>query len=150
MPDNIRIMYKRELQKIPVFGWCLKMSPYIAVDRERSREASDVLEGVVDTMSTGSSVLVFPEGTRSPDGTLGPFRRGVVAIAVRSGTPVVPVALIGTAAILPARTNRLSGGDVQLVIHAPLSVGGERTPQEEKALVGRLRSIIQETITLQP
>lgn len=150
IPDNIRIMYKRELQKIPVFGWCLKMSPYIAVDRERSREASDVLEGVVDTMSTGSSVLVFPEGTRSPDGSLGPFRRGVVAIAVRSGTPVVPVALIGTAAILPARTNRLSGGDVRLVIHAPLSVGGERTPQEEKALVGRLRSIIQETITLQP
>lgn len=148
IPDNIRIMYKRELEKIPVFGWCLKMSPFIALDRERSREASDVLDAVVNTMRSGTSVLVFPEGTRSPDGNLGTFRRGAVALAVRSGTPIVPVALVGTAAILPARTKTLRGGDVDLVIHAPIAMsGGEQSAQQEKALVASLRQTIAETLT---
>ncbi|MBK7033560.1 MAG: 1-acyl-sn-glycerol-3-phosphate acyltransferase [Ignavibacteria bacterium] len=91
VPDNVRIMYKRELRKIPIFGWCLRFSPYIAIDRERSREASDVLDSVVETLSTGSSVLVFPEGTRSEDGKVGVFRRGAFALAVRSGRTIVPL-----------------------------------------------------------
>ncbi len=140
IPDNIRIMYKRELERIPIFGWCLKMSPFIAVDRERSREASDVLDTVVSTMRSGTSVLVFPEGTRSPDGNLGVFKRGAVALAVRSGTPIIPVALVGTASILPARTKTIHGGDVDLVIHPPMMGEGE------KALVADLRKTIAETL----
>ena len=139
IPDNIRIMYKRELERIPVFGWCLKMSPFIAVDRARSREAAGVLDSTVDTMSSGTSVLVFPEGTRSNTGELGVFKRGAVSLAVKSRTPIVPVALIGTAAILPARTRKLVGGSVRVHVGQPLSVAATATSADEKALTTAVR-----------
>lgn len=116
VPDNIRIMYKRELASIPVFGWGLRMSPFIAVDRDNSREAAAQIEQAVQSMRMGSSVVVFPEGTRSADGSLGAFKRGAFTLAARAGRPLVPVALIGTAAIMPARTWRLKGGTVQCMI----------------------------------
>jgi len=143
VPDNVRIMYKRELEKIPVFGWCLKMSPFIAVDRAKSREAAGVLDATVHSMSSGTSVLVFPEGTRSNDGTLGVFKRGAVSLAVKSGTPIVPVTLIGTAAVMPARTKKLVGGSVTLHVDAPLPVAHITNSAEEKALTARLREIIE-------
>ena len=142
IPDNIRIMYKRELEKIPVFGWCLRMSPFIAVNRARSREAAGVLDATVESMSSGTSVLVFPEGTRSDDGTLGVFKRGAVSLAVKSGTPIVPVTMIGTAAVMPARTRKLVGGSVTLHLDAPLSVDGVTSSADEKALTATLREII--------
>jgi 1-acyl-sn-glycerol-3-phosphate acyltransferase len=146
VPDNVRIMYKRELERIPVFGWCLRRSPFIAIDRERSREAADVLETVVSTMRTGSSVLVFPEGTRSEDGHVQAFRRGAFTLAVRSGRPIVPLALIGTASILPKGTKRINGGVVTLRIGAPIEVPSEATRAEEKELMSTVRQIIAEAV----
>lgn len=149
IPDNVRIMYKRELQKIPVFGWCLKFSPYIAIDRERSREASDVLDAVVETLSTGSSVLVFPEGTRSDDGRVGVFRRGAFALAVRSGRTIVPLSMIGTAAILPKKTRHIQGGNVILRIDEPIAVPQPATRDVEKGLLAHVRQIIANNVDSQ-
>lgn len=142
IPDNIRIMYKQELRRIPVFGWCLHLSPYIAINRQSGREASDVLGAVVQSMSSGASVLVFPEGTRSEDGTVGSFRRGVANLASRSKTPVLPVSIIGTAQILPARTKTIRGGDVELIIDDVISTDGITNSVEEKNFTEKLRSII--------
>jgi 1-acyl-sn-glycerol-3-phosphate acyltransferase len=148
LPDNIRIMYKKELEKIPVFGLALKMSPFIAVVRERSREASGTLDAVVETMSKGSSVLVFPEGTRSDDGMPGPFRRGAIAIAVRSGTAIVPVVIEGTSRILPNGSSHLRSGKATLTIHEPVRVPGALDRVQEQALVHNLRSIFVEQLSL--
>ncbi|MBK9183935.1 MAG: 1-acyl-sn-glycerol-3-phosphate acyltransferase [Ignavibacteria bacterium] len=149
VPDNVRIMYKRELRKIPIFGWCLRFSPYIAIDRERSREASDVLDSVVETLSTGSSVLVFPEGTRSEDGNVGVFRRGAFALAVRSGRTIVPLSLIGTAGILPKKTRHIQGGNVTLRIDAPIAVPQPATREIEKGLMAQVRQIIANNVDSQ-
>ena len=146
IPDNIRIMYKRELVKIPIFGWALSMSPYLAVDRAKSREAASVVEATVNTMRKGSSVLVFPEGTRSEDGTMGAFKRGAVSLAVKSATPIVPVTLVGTAAVLPARSRKLVGGSVRVIIHPPEDVGSVESSLQEKALVERLRATIADRL----
>lgn len=146
VPDNVRIMYKRELERIPVFGWCLRISPFIAIDRERSREAADVLDAVVSTMRTGSSVLVFPEGTRSEDGHVQAFRRGAFTLAVRSGRSIVPLALVGTASILPKGTKRINGGEVGLRIGAPIAVPAEATRAEEKELMETVRQIIVKAV----
>jgi 1-acyl-sn-glycerol-3-phosphate acyltransferase len=149
VPDNVRIMYKRELRNIPIFGWCLRFSPYIAIDRERSREASDVLDAVVDTLSTGSSVLVFPEGTRSEDGRVGVFRRGAIALAVRSGRTIVPLSLIGTSGILPKKTRHIQGGNVTLKIDVPITVPQPATREIEKGLVAKVRQIIANNVDSQ-
>ncbi|MBK6291928.1 MAG: 1-acyl-sn-glycerol-3-phosphate acyltransferase [Ignavibacteria bacterium] len=149
VPDNVRIMYKRELRKIPIFGWCLRFSPYIAIDRERSREASDVLDSVVETLSTGSSVLVFPEGTRSEDGNVGVFRRGAFALAVRSGRTIVPLSLTGTAGILPKKTRHIQGGNVTLRIDAPIAVPQPATREIEKGLMAQVRQIIANNVDSQ-
>lgn len=122
VPDNIRIMYKRELASIPVFGWGLRMSPFIAVDRDNSREAAAQIEQAVQSMRSGSSVVVFPEGTRSADGSVGDFKRGAFTLAARAGRPLVPVALVGTATVMPARTWRLKGGTVRCIVLPPVEL----------------------------
>lgn len=140
VPDNIRIMYKQELENVPVFGWALKLSPFIALNREKTRSAAEAVNDTVHTMSSGTSVLVFPEGQRSYDGTLGPFRRGAVNLAVRSHTPVVPVTLRRAETIM--RGSHIVGGSVDVVIHPVLDVEQIHSSADEKAFTERLRSII--------
>lgn len=149
VPDNVRIMYKRELERIPIFGWALKISPFIGIERERAREAADVLQKVVDTMASGSSVLVFPEGTRSEDGNVGVFRRGAFSLAVRSGRQIVPLALKGTGAILPKKSRRIHGGNVSLQIFAPVTVPTAPTRADELRLLTDVRQIIASAVDSQ-
>jgi len=145
LPDNVRIMYKRELNKIPVFGWCLALSPFIPLDRADGRDAIAKLEATIASMRDGASVLVFPEGTRSADGKLGEFKRGAFVLAARSGKPLVPLAILGSAAILPARKLRLNKGTVTLVIGSPVHATGTSRADEMK-LLGTVRSIIDERV----
>lgn len=146
LPDNIRIMYKEELGRIPVFGWCLRMSPFIAVDRGDSREAFAKIEQTVATMSTGASVLVFPEGTRSEDGRLGAFKRGAFSLAARSGRPIVPVTLVGTAAVLPARGTRITPGVVSLTVDAPIILPAEASKADQLQAMQNLHTVLEQRI----
>jgi 1-acyl-sn-glycerol-3-phosphate acyltransferase len=137
VPDNVRIMYKRELERIPIFGWALKISPFIAIERERARDAADVLQKVVSTMASGSSVLV------------GVFRRGAFSLAVRSGRQIVPIALKGTGAILPKKSRRIYGGDVQLQIFPPVTVPTAPSRADEIRLLTDVRQIIASAVNSQ-
>lgn len=120
LDDNIRIMYKRELRKIPFLGWILALSPYIPVDRANPKEAMASIEKAAADIRNGSSVIIFAEGTRSADGQLGPFKRGAFLLATRSQKPIVPVAIIGSHLILPSGTSHIHAGTVQLVIEPPI------------------------------
>ena len=145
VPDNIRIMYKRELNRIPVFGWCLALSPFIAVDRADGRDAMARLEETIVSMRSGTSVLVFPEGTRSADGRLGEFKRGAFVLAARSGKPLVPLTILGSASIIPARKMRLNRGTVTLLIGEPLQMGGT-TRVDEMNMLRAVHGIIHEGV----
>lgn len=145
VPDNIRIMYKRELNKIPVFGWCLALSPFIPVDRADGRDAMAKLEATIASMRDGTSVLVFPEGTRSEEGKLGEFKRGAFVLAARSGKPLVPLAILGSAKILPARKLRLTKGTVAIIVGAPLHAAGI-SRADEMNMLGKVRSILHEHV----
>lgn len=149
IPDNIRIMYKRELEKIPVFGWCLKMSPFIAIDRADGRDAMARLEETVASMRAGSSVLVFPEGTRSEDGRVAQFKRGAFVLAARSGKPLIPVALVGTHNILPARTRRIVPGTVELHVENAVVLESPVSRQAESAAMASVRTSIGRHVDLQ-
>jgi len=146
LPDNIRIMYKEELGRIPVFGWCLRMSPFIAVDRGDSREAFAKIEQTVASMSTGASVLIFPEGTRSETGALGVFKRGAFSLAARSGRQIVPVTLVGTPAILPAQGLRIRPGVVSLTVDAPISIPIGASKAEQLVAMNELHTVLEHRI----
>lgn len=124
------------------------MSPFIAIDRERSRDASDVLDTIVATMASGSSVLVFPEGTRSEDGEVGAFRRGAFVLALRSGKPLVPLSLLGTKTILPKNTKRVQGGEVEVRIDPPIHAPEVSTREQEKEMMSSVRQIIVNNVNL--
>lgn len=148
LPDNIRIMYKQELERIPIFGWCLRMSPFIAVNRANARDATKAIQETVATIANGASVLVFPEGTRSVSGKLGDFKRGFVTLAVQSQTNIVPVAIMGTAAIMPANTRRVRGGRVSMVLLDVVSVPPQASRTEEQDLVVTVRTAISNAVSL--
>ena len=94
-------------------------------------------------------MLVFPEGTRSEDGTVGVFRRGAFSLAVRSGRQIVPLALKGTAAILPKGARRINGGDVSVRIFPPVTVPAAPTRSDELRLLTDVRQIIASAVDSQ-
>lgn len=106
LPVNFRIIYKKELEKVPVWGWGLKESPYIGIVREDPRLSMKSMEEAIESIKSGDSVLIYPEGTRTKDGNLQEFKRGAFMLAGKSGKPIIPVAVIGT---FPILTNGISG-----------------------------------------
>jgi 1-acyl-sn-glycerol-3-phosphate acyltransferase len=120
LPVPARFMAKRELFRIPIFGWSLKAGGFIPVDRGESARAKDAFQEAVRRLQRGASVLLFPEETRSLDGRLLPFRRGGFLLALRSGLPVVPVGISGTFHIQPRGSYRIHPGVVAVRYGTPV------------------------------
>jgi len=99
IPRRISLFAKRELFRLPVLGLGMRLAGFVAVDRAGKQAASGVATAV-STLKEGLSVFIFPEGTRSPDGRLQPFRKGAIAMAMEAGAPIVPVAIAGTFRLL--------------------------------------------------
>jgi len=146
LEDNVRIMYKKELENIPIFGYCLKVSPFIAVTRTDPRNAMRSIEEAVETIRRDTSVIVYPEGTRSKTGELGTFKRGAFMVASRSGKPIVPVAIVGSSQILLKGTYYFNRRNIKVVIHKPIQTQSNPTKQEETELMQRVWSELQETL----
>jgi 1-acyl-sn-glycerol-3-phosphate acyltransferase len=121
IPDQIRILYKKELNWVPVFGWGLKYGKtYIGIDRGRGQEAVQSLEAAAAKIRDGASVILFGEGTRTPDGRIQPFKRGPFSLAARANVPVVPVTINGSYDILPRGSWRIRPGRITLVLSPPI------------------------------
>jgi 1-acyl-sn-glycerol-3-phosphate acyltransferase len=139
IPDQIRIIYKKELQWIPIFGWGLKFGSYISVDRSRGTEAMRSLDAAAEKIARGASVLLYAEGTRTHDGQLQPFKRGAFNLAVKAGVPVVPLTVNGSFTILPRASLAIRPGTVGLVIESPIPITGAGK-DEEKRLMDLVRA----------
>jgi 1-acyl-sn-glycerol-3-phosphate acyltransferase len=92
---------KAENTKVPVLGWYLKMADYITVDRENDESKAEMLMKSFNYLRSGMSVMLFPEGTRSPDNKVRMFRRGAFQLAIETGVHILPVMIDGTGGILP-------------------------------------------------
>lgn len=101
LPLSFRFIAKRELFRIPVFGWAIKRAGYISIDREHPREALKAIEEAGQKIADGITVLIFPEGTRSIDGKLLPFMKGGFSLAMRANVPITPIGIIGTNRLQP-------------------------------------------------
>ena len=142
VPDQIRIVYKKELEVIPIFGWGLKWGSYIGIDRGRGPKAMRSIEEAIEKIRNGASVLLYAEGTRTRDGKLQPFKRGAFNIAVRAGIPVVPLTINGTFPILPKGSIVIRPQSAELVLDDPIPVTGEGK-EEEMRLMENVRTAIQ-------
>ncbi len=146
LPGNVKIIYKKELEKTPIFGWGLKRSPFIAIERSDPRRAMSSIDEAVKSIKDGVSVIVFPEGTRSKDGQLSSFKRGAFLLAARAGKPIVPVTVIGSSQILPAGARKFRNSTVRVVIGKPIANKDDITRLEEKALMNDVHGIIKSNL----
>ena len=96
LPWDMRWIAKQELFKVPVTGWYMHLSGDIPIKRGSSESVKEMMQTARDTLLRGLSVMIFPEGTRSPDGNLLPFKDGAFQLAIETGTPILPIALAGT------------------------------------------------------
>jgi 1-acyl-sn-glycerol-3-phosphate acyltransferase len=142
IPDDIRFVLKKELTRVPIWGWALKYGYYISIDRGRARDAAKSLEEAVERMRTGASVILFAEGTRTRDGKLQPFKRGAFSLAARSGVPIVPVAINNTFGILPKGSVRARPTDITMVLEKPIPTESVEGREAEVRLMSQVREAI--------
>jgi 1-acyl-sn-glycerol-3-phosphate acyltransferase len=132
-----------ELFKIPIFGRAMRKAGYISIDRYHRESAFESLKVAANKIKGGVSVLIFPEGTRSRDGNIRPFKKGGFVMAIDSGVPIVPVVITGTRAIMPKGKFRVYPGHVRMVIHQPIGTS-TYTRETKEALMESVRRVICE------
>ena len=142
---QLRLIAKRELFWIPFFGWALWATKHIVVDRGDRAGALETLKRAQERIEEGVSVVVFPEGTRSPDGNLLPFKRGGFLLAAKSKTPVVAVTINGSGKVLPKNDWRVRGGTVNVIISPPLTTENYR-PGNLRALSTEVEQRIKKNL----
>ena len=131
---QVRWVSKQEVRKVPVLGLCMQVTHQVLVDRDSPTQAISVIRQVKKLLDAGISVVLFPEGTRTRDGHLQPFKPGGFAVAVATGAPVVPVTLKGSGAIWPPGGLALRPGTVEVVFGEPIQVdihANKKTARED-------------------
>jgi 1-acyl-sn-glycerol-3-phosphate acyltransferase len=143
IPNRMAMIFKKELGKIPFFGWQLKMGPYVMIDRENFEKAMRSIEEAKEKMQNKNiSIVVFAEGTRSKTGEIQPFKRGAFRLATKVGYPIIPTTIIGSNRIMPKGTYKLRRGTIKVHFDMPISSEGINSRQEEIDLMNRVREII--------
>lgn len=142
IPDQIRIVLKRELTRVPFFGLAMKYGSYVVIDRARAKDAMKSLEKAAEKINQGQSVFLFAEGTRTMTGKLQPFKRGAFALAVKTGAPVVPVAINNTFGILPKGSRNVHPKDITVVLDKPITVPESNGKDAELLLMNEVHKAI--------
>ena len=147
IPLQIRWIIKSEIRKIPIFGYTLERMGHIYVDRKNRTAAYISLETASRKIKKGTSVIIFPEGTRSKDGHLLKFRMGGIIMALKSGVPILPITVNGSRFVLPKNTLALMPGKIEVVVGEVIdsSLYDENRKYE---LMEKIRSAIRENLDL--
>jgi len=124
LPGQARMLAKESLFKIPIFGWAIRLGGFISIDRKDRSRAKESFDAAAARLSSGTSALIFPEGTRSPDGRLAPFQRGGLLLALKSGLPIVPVGIEGTIEVQPKSSFAIRPRTIVVRYGEPIEVSG--------------------------
>lgn len=133
LPCRPVFMAKRELARVPFLGWVIWLADFIFIDRGHRGAARHSLKQAALRIRAGQSIVTFPEGTRSRDGHLLPFKKGPFLLALEAGVPVVPFAILGGPQILPKGTWRVQGGPYLIRVGGPLEPGDYANPEALRA-----------------
>src|SRR6202046_4263099 len=143
LPFQFRILAKKELWSLPFIGWYLPPPGQMPINTETPRSTLSSLGKAAAALRAGMNLFVFPEGSRTPDGTLQTFLSGAAFLAIRAQVPLVPIALSGVYDLLPIHTRHFYPCDLTITIGEPISTKGMTVRQAEE-LTARLRAVIEE------
>jgi len=136
---------KVEILKIPAVGFAMKATKTLTIKRDDRRSQMQAFRECVDALKHGTSIFVFPEGTRSRDGRLIEFKKGPFAMAKRGKTPIVPITINGTGRVMPSKREYLlypSRPGVQIIVH-PMITAEEVQESSDQELIQRVRGTIE-------
>ena len=135
LPIQVRFLAKRSVFRVPVLGWSIAAAGFVPVDRgDRARGAATV-EAALRRLQGGRSLVIFPEETRTRDGSLLPFKRGAAHLAIKSGLPLLPIGIAGTFRILPRGTWEIRPGRVVVSVGDPIDVAGQSLRERDAVTV---------------
>ena len=140
IPRQLRIIAKASLGWIPFLGWHLHLAGHLLVDR--ANPGVGIIKRMRALVTEGTSLIVFPEGTRSADGTVGRFKGGVFLLAIEHGLPIVPVSVKGSRNVMLKGHLAVRPGHVTVTIHEPVSTDG-LVRDDARELGERVRTIVE-------
>jgi len=140
LPDNVRMIYKKEINHVPLLGWAMYCAGFVSIDRVKVREAMRSLDKAAERVKNGLSVVIYPEGTRTKDGTVGEFKRGMFFLADKSKADIIPVSLTGTFELMPLGSMKVKPGMVNMVIGKPVKY------KKDKELLNEIRKAVMENM----
>lgn len=120
IPRRTSVLAKKEIWRIPILGKALDLAEIVPVERHNRDAAIQSIRRAGEVMQHGINMTIYPEGTRSPDGKLLPFKKGPFHLAAETGFPIVPVTILGTDEMMPKGSMIVRGGTATLVFHAPI------------------------------
>jgi 1-acyl-sn-glycerol-3-phosphate acyltransferase len=140
---QFRWLAKESLFKIPFMGWAMARVGYIPINRGNPKSAYKSLLTAAEKIKGGTSVLIFPEGTRQPPNHLGEFKKGGFILAAKAGRPMVPISISGSGQVMPQKSYALHPGTIDLVIGKPIPTAGV-SPKAVEPLMEQVREAIQQ------
>lgn len=147
LPGDCRFVAKKALQYVPFLGWYMWAAKFVFVDRENHRKAVRSLESAGEQIRAGASIIVFPEGTRSEDRKVQPFKRGPFALAMKARVPVVPVTIEGSGALMPKNSWKITPGPIKVRIGIPIPP--EHFAHNRELLIREVREqIIEQNVAM--
>jgi 1-acyl-sn-glycerol-3-phosphate acyltransferase len=120
IPRRTSVLAKKVIWRIPILGSALNLAEIVPVDRENRESAIQSIRRAGEVMAHHINMTLFPEGTRSPDGRLLPFKKGPFHLAAETGFPIVPITILGTYEMMPKGSNIVRSGTATLVFHPPV------------------------------
>ena len=141
LPLKARFMAKKELYKIPLFGWALAATGTIKIDRSNREKSIVSMNNALERIKQGVSIAIFAEGTRSEDGSIKEFKKGGFVLAIKGGIPIVPVSVSGSRFILRKHSFKVKPGKIKMVFSDPINTR-KYSYQDREKLSELTRSII--------
>ena len=139
IPAQLRIVAKQSLGRIPFMGWHLRRAGHLLVNRRNP--GADIVQKMRRLVGESSSLIVFPEGTRSVDGTVGRFKKGPFLVAIDAGLPIVPVSVAGSRHVMKKGRLMVCPAEVELTVHPPIATAGVARDQV-LTFANRVREIV--------
>jgi 1-acyl-sn-glycerol-3-phosphate acyltransferase len=147
LPFQFRWLAKKELFSIPFFGWVMAAAGYVSVDREGTRKTVEAMNEAARKIREGMSVVIFPEGSRSPDGSIQPFKKGGFTLAIKSKVPIIPISIIGSREIMPKGELTVTSGEIRIRIDHPIDTQNYSL-KDRKSLMEKVRQTISKNFKL--
>jgi 1-acyl-sn-glycerol-3-phosphate acyltransferase len=147
LPYQFKWLAKKELFSIPFFGWTMAAVGYISIDRGGSRDTVEAMNEAAQKIRDGMSVVIFPEGSRSPDGLIQPFKKGGFTLAIKSKVPIVPIAISGSRDIMPKDRLTAAPGEIRMLVDRPIETV-DFSSKDRQSLMKKVREIISKNFEM--